>query len=104
MVWEGREWQRLLVGGREDLWSTLQGANSALSEWYVWFSPLIISLQLLGVGCLLLGSLQQASYSTAEGNGSLSVCVLINSTAERDVVVSLVAISLTAQGRVYYAN
>ena len=44
--------------------------------------------------------LQQTSYSVAEGNGSLIVCVLINRTAERDVVVSLVASSLTAQGRV----
>ena len=42
--------------------------------------------------------LQQTSYSVGEGNGSLIVCVLINRTAERDVVVSLVAISLTAQG------
>ena len=48
--------------------------------------------------------LQQTSYSITEGNGSLSVCVVINRTAERDVVVSLVAISLTAQGRVYYTN
>ena len=48
--------------------------------------------------------LQQTSYSVGEGNGSLIVCVLINRTAERDVVVSLVAISLTAQGRVYYTN
>ena len=48
--------------------------------------------------------LQQTSYSVGEGNGSLVVCVLINRTAERDVVVSLVAISLTAQGRVYYTN
>ena len=44
--------------------------------------------------------LQQTSYSVAEGNGSLIVCVLINRTAERDVVVSLIASSLTAQGRV----
>ena len=48
--------------------------------------------------------LQQTSYSVAEGNDSLSVCVVINRTAERDVVVSLVASSLTAQGRVYYTN
>ena len=48
--------------------------------------------------------LQQTSYSVGEGNGSLSVCVSINRTAERDVVVSLVAISQTAQGRVYYVN
>ena len=48
--------------------------------------------------------LQRTSYSIAEGNGSLSVCVLINRTAERDVVVSLVAISLTAQGRVYFTH
>ena len=44
--------------------------------------------------------LQQKSYSVGEGNGSLRVCVLINRTAERDVVISLVASSLTAQGRV----
>ena len=44
--------------------------------------------------------LQQTSYSVAEGNGSLIFCVLINRTAERDVFVSLVASSLTAQGRV----
>ena len=44
--------------------------------------------------------LQQTSYSVGEGNGSLIVCVLINRTAERDVVVSLVTSSLTAQGRV----
>ena len=48
--------------------------------------------------------LQQTSYSVGEGNGSLRVCVLINRPAERDVVVFLVAISLTAQGRVYYSN
>ena len=48
--------------------------------------------------------LQRTSYFIAEGNGSLSVCVLINRTAERDVVVSLVAISLTAQGRVYFTH
>ena len=48
--------------------------------------------------------LQQTSYSVGEGNGSLVVCVLINRTAERDVVVSLVAISLTAQGRICYTN
>ena len=44
--------------------------------------------------------LQQTSYSVAEGNGSLIFCVFINRTAERDVFVSLVASSLTAQGRV----
>ena len=48
--------------------------------------------------------LQQTTYSVAEGNGSLSVCVLINRTAERDVVISLIAISLTARGRVYFPN
>ena len=48
--------------------------------------------------------LQQASYSVGEGNGSLSVCVFMNRTAERDVVVSLTAISLTAQGRVYHKS
>ena len=48
--------------------------------------------------------LQQTSYSIGEGNGSLSVCVVINRTAERNVVVSLVAITLTAQGRVYYTS
>ena len=52
----------------------------------------------------VVGGLQQTSYSVGEGNGSLSVCVLINRTAERDVVVSLIAISLTAQGRAYYMN
>ena len=56
-----------------------------------------------GLPCLsgVTVGLQQKSYSVGEGNGSLIVCVLINRTAERDVVVSLVAISLTAQGRVY---
>ena len=44
--------------------------------------------------------LQQATYSVDEGSGPLSVCALLNATAERDVVVSLLAISLTAQGRV----
>ena len=48
--------------------------------------------------------LQQTSYSVGEGNGFLVVCILINRTAERDVVVSLVAVSLTAQGRIYYTN
>ena len=48
--------------------------------------------------------LQQTSYSVGEGNGSLIVCILINRTAERDVVVSLIVSSLTAQGRVYYTN
>jgi len=56
--------------------------------------------------CCLLGvvvGLQQTAYSVAEGNDSLSVCVFLNGTAERDVVVSLPAISQTAQGRVYEA-
>ena len=44
--------------------------------------------------------LQQTLYSVGEGNGSLSVCALLIGTAERNVVVSLLAISQTAQGRV----
>jgi len=56
--------------------------------------------------CYLLGvvvGLQQTVYLIAEGNDSLSVCVFLNGTAERDVVVSLSVISQTAQGRVYEA-
>ena len=44
--------------------------------------------------------LQQATYSVGEGSGPLSVCAMLNATAERDVVVSLSTMSLTAQGRV----
>ena len=44
--------------------------------------------------------LQQATYTVGEGSGPLSVCALLNANAERVVVVSLLAISLTAQGRV----
>ena len=45
--------------------------------------------------------LQQTTFSIEEGNGSLSMCALLIGTAERDVVVSLSAISQTAQGKVY---
>ena len=44
--------------------------------------------------------LQRATYSVEEGSGPLSVCALLNATAERDVVVPLSTMSLTAQGRV----
>ena len=58
----------------------------------------------LSFACSLLSGvvvgLQQATYSVDEGSGPLSVCALLNATAERNVVVSLLAISLTAQGRV----
>ena len=58
----------------------------------------------LSFACSLLSGvvvgLPQTSYSVEEGSGPLSVCALLNATAERDVVVSLLAISLTAQGRV----
>ena len=46
--------------------------------------------------------LQQTSYSVGEGSGPLSVCVLLTGSAERDVLVSLLAISQTAQGRVQH--
>ena len=58
----------------------------------------------LSFACSLLSGvvvgLQQATYSVEEGSGSLSVCALLNATAERDVAVSLSAMPLTAQGRV----
>ena len=45
-------------------------------------------------------SLQQTSFSVGEGSGPLNVCALLTGSAESDVVVSLLATSQTAQGRV----
>ena len=59
--WSGREGSGRDYG-RDDIRSVLRGANSVPSEWYVWFSPLIISL--LGVGCLFLDNFSVTIFTS----------------------------------------
>jgi len=63
--------------------------------------PLLVNELALLLPLGVVVGLQETEYSEGEGNESLSVCVFLNGTAERDVVVTLSAISQTAQGRVY---
>ena len=46
----------------------------------------------------VIASFEQNQYPVSEGNGSVTVCITLNSTIERNITVTVSTLAITAQG------